>query len=532
MTNKANNNNKLTVNEAGGLAYDLGDRASLAQIAATGCISDTYYASEDAQLETVKNLVNKISQTEDGTLFIAKLAIYSRKNAFMKDMPALLLSYLAFRNPSLYEQVFPTVMDNTKMVRNHVQFVRSGLVDGKKSFPRAMRRQLKMWFARMGNARLFKDSVGNNPSIADVIKMVHPKPQDAQQEALYSYLIGNKGTNGKLFNSSEKDLPEIIKNYENCKTAIAANADDVVIPDLPFQMLDSLGLNDNHWKEIARNAKWTMTRMNLNTFMRHNVFDKKDMINLVAQRLRDPDDIKNAKVFPYQLMAAYMNTVSTQGMPFEITEALQDALDISLENIPNIPGNIWVFPDVSGSMGSSITGRNKKPSSIRCIDVAALVASAILRKNRQSNIIPFDTTLKMNLKLNPRDSVMTNAKILSSIPGGGTYTSLGVRYLAETNQKVDLVIYVSDNESWVGGARNHYQTETLRYWDIIKKNNPTAKMVCIDIQPYASSQAPNRDDVLNIGGFSDTVWETIAQFAKHGKNGFYWLDVINNIEIS
>jgi hypothetical protein len=27
------------------------------------------------------------------------------------------------------------------------------------------------------------------------------------------------------------------------------------------------------------------------------------------------------------------------------------------------------------------------------------------------------------------------------------------------------------------------------------------KLVCIDIQPYGSSQAPERDDILNIGGF-------------------------------
>jgi 60 kDa SS-A/Ro ribonucleoprotein len=31
------------------------------------------------------------------------------------------------------------------------------------------------------------------------------------------------------------------------------------------------------------------------------------------------------------------------------------------------------------------------------------------------------------------------------------------------------------------------------------------EMVCIDIQPYATVQAKERDDILNIGGFSDQV---------------------------
>ena len=43
--------------------------------------------------------------------------------------------------------------------------------------------------------------------------------------------------------------------------------------------------------------------------------------------------------------------------------------------------------------------------------------------------------------------------------------------------------------------------------------NPGAKLVCLDIQPNASSQAPERADVMNIGGFSDSVFEVIAAFA-------------------
>ncbi len=36
--------------------------------------------------------------------------------------------------------------------------------------------------------------------------------------------------------------------------------------------------------------------------------------------------------------------------------------------------------------------------------------------------------------------------------------------------------------------------------------------VCIDIQPYGSTQAPERDDILNIGGFNDAVFNVIASY--------------------
>jgi len=536
MANKAlfknNNNSTQTKNKAGGVAYKLSDREALAQLAATGCLSNTFYTSAKEQLDTVKDLTNKISSSKGGNEFIAKLAVYARKSAYMKDMPAYLLSFLAVRDPDLYERIFSLVMDNGKMIRNHVQIIRSGEIDGRKSMPRAMRRQLKAWFARRKNDRLFKDSVGNNPSMADVIKMVRPKPQNATQEALYSYLIGKKPISGEIFDATESNLPTFVKEYESCKKSLVAGKSVSKVPNVPFQMLDSLGLSNEHWTEIARNAKWQMTRMNINTFQRHGVFEKKALVNLVANRLRDPDEIKNAKAFPYQLMAAYMNSTNA---PFDIREALQDAMEIALENIPKIPGNIWIFPDVSGSMSSSITGYGSgKASAVKCLDVAALVAAAFLRTNKQAKVIPFSDRLETNVakKLNPRDSVMTNAEKFKKCYGGGTRTALGVKHLAETNQDVDLVIYVSDNQSWLGsGWFGNQKTETLKYWDQIKNNNPNAKMICIDIQPYGNTQAPNRDDIMNIGGFSDVVWDVVAQFSQYGRDGKHWVDVIDGVDI-
>ena len=46
------------------------------------------------------------------------------------------------------------------------------------------------------------------------------------------------------------------------------------------------------------------------------------------------------------------------------------------------------------------------------------------------------------------------------------------------------------------------------------------KLVCIDIQPYGSTQAPERDDILNIGGFSDAVFNVVASFLSADENRF------------
>jgi len=38
------------------------------------------------------------------------------------------------------------------------------------------------------------------------------------------------------------------------------------------------------------------------------------------------------------------------------------------------------------------------------------------------------------------------------------------------------------------------------------------KLVCIDLQPNVTTQAPERSDILNVGGFSDAVFNVVAWF--------------------
>ena len=50
--------------------------------------------------------------------------------------------------------------------------------------------------------------------------------------------------------------------------------------------------------------------------------------------------------------------------------------------------------------------------------------------------------------------------------------------------------------------------------------------MCLDIQPYAHTQAKERADILNVGGFSDAVFEIIAQFAAGNLEPGHWVRTI------
>ena len=502
-----------TINEAGGKAYSLPPKHALAQYAATGTLNTTFYAEADKQLEKVLEFCGSVEPE-----FIAKTAVFAREKGFMKDMPALLCGVLSVKDKELLEKVFPRVIDNGKMLRNFVQIMRSG-VTGRKSLGSAPKRLVREWFETRKPGQIFKQSVGQSPSIADILKMVHPKPKGAEYEALYGYLIGRE--------IKPENLPEVVQKFENFK-----RGESLEVPDVPFQMLTALPLATKDWMEIARNAGWTMTRMNLNTFMRHGVFADPEMAALIADRLRDTESIKKARVFPYQLLAAYRMTEANQEIPRDVTEALQDAMETAVENVPKINGKIYVLPDVSGSMHSPATGYRKgSTTAVRCIDIAALVSAAILRQNPTAEVIPFSDSLP-TISLNSRDSVMTNANKLATLPSGGTNCSLPLGSMNQRKLTGDLVIYVSDNESWIDTNRSwNSGTETMKQWNEFKSRNKDAKLVCIDIQPVATTQAQTRADILNIGGFSDQVFENIALFAKGELGADHWVGVIENVEL-
>lgn len=501
-----------TINEAGGVAYKLTPEQAIAQLAVTGCFNQVFYATAAEQLESV------IKYSKDcSPVFLAKTALYSRKLGYMKDMPALLCAILAGRDIALCKKVFDRVIDNGKMVRNFVQIIRSG-VTARKSLGTAPKRLIRSWFENQSDKDVFTSSVGNAPSIADVIKMVHPKPGSEERTALYGYLLG------RTFNAAQ--LPEIVREYEAFK-----NGKTDKIPDVPFQFLTSLDVSEKVWMQIARNASWQMTRMNLNTFARHGVFKDSEVTRVIADRLCDRESIFRAKAFPYQLLCAYQ--MAGDEIPESVKAALQDALEISIENVPSIEGMVYVCPDVSGSMESPVTGYRKgSTSKVRCIDVASLMAAAVLRKNPNAEVIPFSDNV-VSLKLNSRDSVVTNAEKLSTLLNGGTCCSAPLKMLNRKKAKGAMVIMISDNQSWLETAigKGKATTATMAEWQEFKYRNQESKFVCIDLQPYCTTQAQERMDIMNIGGFSDQVFKIISRFAKGELGADYWIRSINAIDL-
>ena len=497
-----------TLNHEWAPAYAYGPEHKLAQLAATGTLQDNFYSAAETQLAEVLEAAKAVDP-----LFVAKVSVYARRRGTMKDMPALLVAYLTVADPDLALRVFDRVIDNGRMLRNFVQIMRSGAV-GRKSLGTRPKRLVQQWLERASISQLMQAATGNDPSLGDIVKMVHPKPADEGRKAFYAWLLGKPYDVDEL--PAEIAAFEAFKRYRNGP-----------LPKVPFEWLTALELSAEQWAELASNMGWQALRMNLNTLARKGVFGVEGATEMVAARLADEAALSKARVLPYQLMVA-LGSVG-EGVPLKVQAALETALEASLARLPALEGRIVVCPDVSGSMSSPVTGYRKGASSkVRCIDVAALVAAAVLRRNSQAKLLPFEQAV-VPLKLDPFARVAANAAKLASIGGGGTNVSAPLALLNADRAEADLVVIVSDNESWVDASR-HGATATMREWERLKNRCPAAKLVCIDLQPYGTTQAKSRKDILNVGGFSDAVFETLARFAA-GEGERDWVRQVNETEV-
>lgn len=538
------------VNEAGGRAYALEPRHALAQLAVTGCFNGTFYTSAENQLQELQSLIGLVQDP----VYLAKLAVYSRERAMMKDMPAALLLALSKLDPKLMQQVFDRVVSNGRVLRTLFQLLRSGLF-GRRSLSASLQRAFQRWFNSASVEALLSASIGHDPCLRDVLRLARPTPKDNMRRALFGWLTGSDVE--KWAPATESDLPATVQSLLAFRRAETADEQIKALEgkSIRWDLLADRVQSPEVWKVIARQMAPQALRMNLNTLLRHEVFgpyhsDQKDsgkiprvikdslglkprqcdraMIEYVVGKLQDAAEIRRSGQFPYQYLAAYLN--ADDALPHEIKAALHRAAEIACGNVPKLAWPVVIGLDVSGSMKSPVTGNRGRGASskMRCVDVAALFAAAIMRRNPDSVVIPFDTNA-YDVRIDPQASILSLAEQLAKFGGGGTNCSIPLAHATTKyrNREFAGVILVSDNESWVGQGRAG-STAVMTEWESFVKNQfrlgghsiPSPKLVCIDVQPYGTTQALERRDILNVGGFSDAVFSVVSNFVRDDENRF------------
>lgn len=488
----------LTVNNAGGVAYKLQDKLLLAKLVCTSFFGDTFYREGEAQLAEVKELCQKVNDS-----FVASAAVYARRKAGMKDTPVVLLAHLRQYNKPLYRATFNKAVTDGRILRGLVGTIKSGQF-GSSNLVNADRKLIDQWLMERTPLQVWEDSIGNNPSMADVIKLAHPSSHgDLERDAVYKLIVKNEVS---------ANLPKEIVDYLAFKEMRdSGDKSYKTLPKVGFMRLTALNLIDSDWEQLGLNMTWNQLRQNINSLEKHGVFNDQSVTDLLAAKVATEDSVKKSKLFPYQIYTSVKNINNGT-----MKNAMQKALDYSISSVPVMPRNTTVAIDVSGSMGCKVNGLNVN-GGLSCAEVAGLMATSVLKVNSNARVITFDTEAKdYTDKLNPYDSIATNMSKIN-FNGGGTSCSASVKHVNDNNITCDLFIMVSDNESWADYNRgNSYRkTSTKAEWERLKIKNPKAKLIMIDLAAGSTSQMPPGRDVLYLGGFSDSLFSVIDNWLNN-----------------
>jgi 60 kDa SS-A/Ro ribonucleoprotein len=233
----------------------------------------------------------------------------------------------------------------------------------------------------------------------------------------------------------------------------------------------------------------------------------------VAERLVDAEQLKKARISPFQLLLALRTYAKGQGelgkltwdpVP-QIVAALDTAFDLSFKNVTPSKQRVLVALDVSGSMQSC---RCTGSPVLRASEAGAAVASYFVRAEPNVHTVAFDTAPRA-LTITPRQRVDDIVNAVGQW-GGGTDLAQPVLYALDKKLNVDAFVILTDNETWAG--KEHCVDALQRYRLSI---NPKTKLVVMATSATGGAVCdPNDPLSLGIAGFDAAGPQLVLDFLR------------------
>jgi hypothetical protein len=353
----------------------------------------------------------------------------------------------------------------------------------KKAIPSAIKHGVADAFSGFTEYQFAKYNRNTQVKFRDVLRIVHPRPKCISDS-----------------NTLKKIMDDTLGVPYTWETELSKNG------QLPADQQKDKGVL---WAELIESRKLGYMAMLRN--VRNMLEADIDLVALrkVADTISDPIAVKHSKQLPYRFLSAMDSIQETKGRLI-IQNAISDALECSLENIPKLGNNVWVIVDCSMSMTSPTRLPNGKLSTrfFSPFKIASVFAAALVKAHNAANnvAVTMFSDYAKDVSVSPRDSIMTIAKQLQEkVFGGGTDLSSALKYKASLGFEPDVVIILSDMqvESLQGSNLNVFKPGTFK--------------VAINLQAYDTTPCDSRDGWLQLGGFSDKVF-TMLPALRNGEN--------------
>jgi hypothetical protein len=233
-------------------------------------------------------------------------------------------------------------------------------------------------------AALRCDGLSCQLRMADLIELTHPAPAGERQSALFRYLLDRRHHDDAVAD------PEMLPVLAGAAALEAVPADQrrsvlrdrgrAALADAGFswERLSGWlpgGMDAEAWEAVIPSMGVMALVRNLRNFDQAAISDV--AIEAVIAKITDPEDVAKARLFPYQVWAAYKNAPSDTWK-----RALGRTLDLAVGNIPSLDGTLVVI-DTSGSMQAPVSRR----STMQRVEVAAVMAMATAKRAGDVDVV-------------------------------------------------------------------------------------------------------------------------------------------------
>ena len=536
-------------NFMGEMAFKMEDKEELISTVMTTFLQGEYYEKESTKIARIQELLKKVDP-----LFAAKLAIYARNEGNLRSVTHFVAAEIAKYvsgtdwGKRFYNRIVVRPDDMSEIVSAYAHINGMSQKDISK-IPNAMKGGFKTALERLDAYQLDKYKMKNREvSLIDLIRLFHPKGNQKNAEA-FKRLVNGESLEG-LYETKilEKEMTKAGQLTKNATEDEKKEAKHEAISD------------------VLGNVKG-MPIMNLIRNLRNIILYAPDKVEDACAQLRIKDKILKSRLLPFRFATAYAEVEKmTWGNPnadtaiaFEsdkakneltqaqfnslkrsVLDALEDAIQYSVGNIPELEGNVAILVDHSGSCrgdagGSSVVSAFSKTSTAM---IGNLFGS--MMAYRQKNVyiglfgdklidVPMDRNMKM-LDFNKK-SFDEGARC-----GLGTETGIYdfMRKCIDEKKKVDNVVVFSDCQigsgergftPWYGSKLSDRGGHFHELFKEFKKLNPMCNWIVVNLRQSGGTSVFDKSmRILNIAGWSDKIFDVIKSNCKG------WDAVIKEIE--
>lgn len=531
------------------MAFKMEDKEELISTVMTTFLQGEYYEKEATKIARIQELLKKVDP-----LFAAKLAIYARNEGNLRSVTHFVAAEIAKYvsgtdwGKRFYNRIVVRPDDMSEIVSAYAHINGMSQKDISK-IPNAMKGGFKTALERLDAYQLDKYKMKNHSvSMIDLIRLFHPKGNQKNAEA-FKRLVNGESLEG-LYETKilEKEMTKAGQLTKNATEDEKKEAKHEAI------------------SEILGNVKG-MPIMNLIRNLRNIILYAPDKVEDACAQLRIKDKILKSRLLPFRFATAYaevekmiwgksntdtaiafesdkakdeLTKAQFDSLKRSVLDALEDAIQYSVENIPELEGNVAILVDHSGSCrgdagGSSAVSAFSQTSTAM---IGNLFGSMMAYRQKNVYVGLFgdkliDVPMDRNMKMLDFNKMSFNK---GAYCGGSTEAGIYdfMRKCIDEKKKVDNVVVFSDCQigsgersftPWYGMKGSDSGQHFHELFKEFKKLNPMCNWIVVNLRQSGGTSVFDKSmRILNIAGWSDKIFDVIKSQCRG------WDAVIKEIE--